>query len=237
MEPNRLEAETQADRRTTDTDAPDVDPRLDTPAISLSGYVLEPLQRHDEFIVFRARTNSVAPSFLVVMPASEHPAPATLEKLAKAYSLRGELKSEWAAVPAAVVQHQGRTVLIVEDPGGEPLDRFLGTPIELGRYLYFAIGLSAALAQFHGRGLIHKDIKPTKVLVNSLTGQVWLTGFGIATRLPRERPVAEPPELIAGTLAYMAPEQTGWMNRSVDSRSDLYSLGVTLYQMLTGVLP
>ena len=64
-----------------------------------------------------------------------------------------------------------------------------------------------------------------------------LTGFGIASRLPRERQSPEPPEMIAGTLAYMAPEQTGRMNRSIDSRSDLYSLGVTLYQMLTGALP
>ena len=64
-----------------------------------------------------------------------------------------------------------------------------------------------------------------------------LTGFGIASRLPREHPAPEPPEVIAGTLAYMAPEQTGRMNRSVDARSDLYALGVTLYQMLTGELP
>ena len=64
-----------------------------------------------------------------------------------------------------------------------------------------------------------------------------LTGFGLASRLPRERQAPEPPEFIAGTLAYMSPEQTGRMNRSIDSRSDLYSLGVTFYQMLTGVLP
>ena len=66
---------------------------------------------------------------------------------------------------------------------------------------------------------------------------MWFTGFGIASQLPRERQILEPPEVIAGTLAYMAPEQTGRMNRSIDSRSDLYSLGITLYQMLTGSLP
>ena len=86
----------------------------------------------------------------------------------------------------------------------------------------------------HERGLIHKDIKPANILVDVASGGVWLTGFGIASRLPRERQALTPPEVIAGTLAYMAPEQTGRMNRSIDSRSDLYSLGVTFYEMLTG---
>jgi serine/threonine protein kinase len=109
--------------------------------------------------------------------------------------------------------------------------------MELSRFLWFAVGLAATLGKLHQRGLIHKDIKPANILVNSESGAVWLTGFGITSHLPRERQSVEPPEIIAGTLAYMAPEQTGRMNRSIDSRSDLYSLGVTLYEMLTGVLP
>ena len=109
--------------------------------------------------------------------------------------------------------------------------------MEPGRFLPLAIGLTAALRNAHQRGLVHKDIKPTNILVNCADGRTRLTGFGIASRLPRERQAPEPPEVIAGTLAYMAPEQTGRMNCSIDSRSDLYSLGVTLYQVLTGVLP
>jgi PAS domain S-box-containing protein len=128
-------------------------------------------------------------------------------------------------------------MLILEDAGGEPLDRLLGQPMEITRFLRFAVGLAAALGELHQQCLIHKNIKPATILVNSASGAVWLTGFGIASRLPRERQLAEPPEVIAGTLAYMAPEQTGRMNRSIDSRSDLYSLGVTFYEMLTGVLP
>jgi serine/threonine protein kinase len=93
------------------------------------------------------------------------------------------------------------------------------------------------LSQLHRCGLIHKNIKPANILVDSDSGRCWLMGFGIASRLPRERQAAELPEVIAGSLAYMAPEQTGRMNRSIDSRSDLYSLGVTLYELLTGSLP
>ena len=115
--------------------------------------------------------------------------------------------------------------------------RLIGQPLEIASFLRLAIGVATALAQVHQRGLIHKDIKPANVLVNSVTGQAWLIGFGIASRLPRERQPSSPPEVIAGTLAYMAPEQTGRMNRSIDARSDLYALGVTFYEMLTGELP
>ena len=80
--------------------------------------------------------------------------------------------------------------------------------MDVAVWLRLAIGLSAAVAQLHQRGIIHKDIKPANVLVDSATGQCWLIGFGIATRLPRERQTPESPEFIVGTLAYMAPEQT-----------------------------
>jgi AAA ATPase domain/Protein kinase domain len=147
------------------------------------------------------------------------------------------LDSDWAARPLALVRQEDRPTLILDDAGDQPLDRFLGQPMKLSRFLQLAVGLAAALGKLHRQGLIHKDIKPANVLVDFATGAVRLSGFGIASRLPRERQPAEPPEKIAGTLAYMAPEQTGRMNRSIDSRADLYSLGVTFYQMLTGCLP
>ncbi|KRR03397.1 trifunctional serine/threonine-protein kinase/ATP-binding protein/sensor histidine kinase [Bradyrhizobium valentinum] len=174
---------------------------------------------------------------LAVLSASEHPTPAFVDQLAHEYALKDELNGRSAARPLALVREHGQTVLLLQDPGGRPLVGLLGRPMEMGRFLRFATGLSAALRHVHEHGLIHKDIKPANVLVDFATGQVWLTGFGIAARLQRERQSPEPPELIAGTLAYMAPEQTGRMNRSIDSRSDLYSLGVTLYEMLTGALP
>jgi len=153
------------------------------------------------------------------------------------HSLRAELDAAWAVPPVELTQYEGRTVLVLEDPGGKPLDQLVGTPMEIGQFLRVAIGLSAAVRHLHGRGLIHKDLKPASIMIEPSTGQVRLMGFGIASRLPRERQSAESPEFIAGTLAYMAPEQTGRMNRSIDSRSDLYALGVTLYEMLTGTLP
>ena len=128
-------------------------------------------------------------------------------------------------------------MLRLEDPGGEPLERLMGEPMETSRFLPLAIGIVTALGRAHRRGLVHKDINPANVLVNCLDEQARLTGFGIATQLLRERQAPESAGMIVGTLAYMAPEQSGRTNRSVDSRSDLYSLGVTFYRMLTGRLP
>src|SRR6266849_6670195 len=203
----------------------------------LSGSVLEPLWEDGEFVLSRGVRDGERSPLLVLSPAWEQPAPGSLQRLEHSYALRDELDPAWAARPLALERHQGRPTLLLADLGGEILARLLGQPWEVRPFLRVAIGLAGALGRLHARGLIHKDIKPANILVHSVTGAVWLTGFGLASRLPRERQAPAPPEVIAGTLAYMAPEQTGRMNRSVDSRSDLYALGVTLYEMLTGTLP
>src|SRR6516162_8452808 len=185
---------------------------------------------------WRPDDNGKRRDVLIVIPAAEHPSRSSLDRLTHEYQLKDELDGAWAARPLELVRDAGQNTLVLEDAGGEPLTRLLGAPMEVGRFLRLAIGTTVAVGKLHQRGLVHKDIKPANTLVND-TGEVRLTGFGIASRLVRERQSPHPPETIAGTLAYMAPEQTGRMNRSIDSRSDLYALGVTFYQMLTGVLP
>src|SRR6185369_2903698 len=224
--------------------------------MDLSAYTLAMLHQDTEFVLCRASAMaSPTPcptSVLVSMPASEHPAPERIRMLEHELALRAELDPKWAVRPLALSQYRGRAALIFEDKPGELLEQLLNKPpvsaalsmrrsaepaMELGLFLRLAVGLAAALGEVHRRGILHKDVKPAHVLVNAATGQAWLTGFGIASRLPRERHTPDPPETIAGTLAYMAPEQTGRMNRSIDCRSDLYALGVTLYKTLTGSLP
>ncbi|MGA2128077.1 MAG: AAA family ATPase, partial [Xanthobacteraceae bacterium] len=186
---------------------------------------------------WRLGTDGNRRAVLAVVPAAEHPPPGSLARLAHEYGLKDDLDSAWAVRPVELRRERGRTMLLLEDHGVEPLERLLGRPMEVGKFLGLAVSSSAALRQLHERGLVHKDIKPANILVHPATAQVKLTGFGLTSRLPRERHAPAPPETLAGTLAYMAPEQTGRMNRSIDSRSDLYALGVTLYQMLTGALP
>jgi PAS domain S-box-containing protein len=199
----------------------------------LSSYAFSPLSEGD-IALSRGSGSGLAP---ILLAAADENSLGCIERLEHEYALKAELDTDWAARPIALTRHNGGMALVLEDPGGAPVGQLLGRPLEVSHFLRIAIPLAGALRHVHERGLIHKDIKPANILVDEAGGGVWLTGFGIASRLPRERQPPAPPEVIAGTLAYMAPEQTGRMNRSVDSRSDLYALGVTFYEMLTGTLP
>jgi predicted ATPase/serine/threonine protein kinase/signal transduction histidine kinase len=229
------------------------------PRFDLSPYVFEELRKDEEFIFYRGRKQDDSAQaalasrsrVLALAPTKEEPGPQSLKRLEHEYSLKEELDPAWSARPIAITTHWNRPVLVLEDPGGTPLETGCGriapaaaegygregNPWDLTFCLRVAINLAAAIGQLHRRGWIHKDIKPANVLVDAGAGNVWLTGFGITSRLQRDRQPRDDPEFITGTLAYMAPEQTGRMNRSTDFRSDLYSYGVTLYEMLTGVLP
>ena len=181
-------------------------------------------------------TDGIRIPVLAVRPAMANGRwPEVLGRLAHEIELRDSLDSAWAIRPLKLIRE--RNVLLVEDPGGRPLTQLIDGPIAVGRFLHLAIALCRAVGRLHGNGLIHKDIRPGNVVVNTATDEVRLTGFGFASRVPRERQSPAPPEGISGTFAYMAPEQTGRMNRSIDFRSDLYSLGVTFYEMLAGSLP
>jgi len=160
-----------------------------TISVQLSQYVLEALREDEEFVLYRgAHSNQPdSASVLLLAPASTHPVLETLKKIDHEYSLRDELDSAWAVRSLALSQQRGQMMLVLEDPGGETLDRSLSGPMEITQFLRLAFGLATALGGLHKRELIHKDVKPANVLVNPATGQVRLMGFGIASRLLRER--------------------------------------------------
>ncbi|MFM0339369.1 trifunctional serine/threonine-protein kinase/ATP-binding protein/sensor histidine kinase [Paraburkholderia fungorum] len=202
--------------------------------MDLTGYELEPLHEDGDFSLYRARRPFHPISVLALV--ATRMASQGITRLEHEYGLAPMLDASWAARPLALDHRRVPPMLVLDDNGGEPLNRLLGRPLELRRFLGIAVNLARTIGHVHRCGLVHKDIKPANVLVDG-SGNVRLTGFGIASQLPHERQPPAPPEIVAGTFAYMAPEQTGRMNRSIDARSDLYSLGVTLYEMLTGSLP
>src|SRR5471032_2533312 len=212
-------------------------PEMNASYRSDAGHSAQILWEDGERTFWRASAPDGSDSVLLVRADPDRPSPATLDRLGHEFALKDQLDGAWAVRPMKLLREHGGIVLVLEDPGGEPLEPLIGEPMAVEAALCLAVGIVAALGKLHQRGLVHKDIKPAHILVNCTDGDVRLTGFGISSQLPRERQLPEPPETIAGTLAYMAPEQTGRMNRSIDSRSDLYAFGVTLYQMLTGTLP
>ncbi|MFA9229623.1 MAG: adenylate/guanylate cyclase domain-containing protein [Microgenomates group bacterium] len=135
-------------------------------------------------------------------------------------------------------RENNRHVLIMEWVAGQSLkEAFRGKSGDILDALHIAIAVAGALAEIHGHRIIHKDITPNNVLVDLQERQVWLIDFGISTNLNLKQAYVGNPERIEGSLAYISPEQTGRMNRTLDDRTDLYSFGVTLYEMLAGEVP
>src|SRR5258708_28930985 len=174
----------------------------------LADYVLEPLREGGDFTLYRGRQHGNLSLVLVIALSAEQPSPQSLRRLEHEYSVAAVLDPAWAARPLALTRHEGRTILVLEDPGGEPLDRILerdqGQPLDQTRFLRVAISLAKALGQVHRQGLIHKDIKPANVLVDG-AGNVWLTGFGIASQLARELQWPVPPQILPGPPPHLAP--------------------------------
>src|SRR6202521_1436038 len=126
-----------------------------------SGYVLEPLREGSDFTLYRGRQHGNPSPVLAIALSAEQPSPQSLRRLEHEYSLAAELDPAWASKPLALTHHEGRTILVLKDPGGEPLDQVLerdqGQPLDLTRFLRSAIGLASAVGQVHRRGLIHRD--------------------------------------------------------------------------------
>src|ERR1700730_16294191 len=151
-----------------------------TPSMKeLAGYVLETLRKGGEFPLYPGRQRGTTSPLLVIAPISEQPSPASLSQLEHEYSLAADLDPAWAARPLALTRHEARTMLVLNDPGGEPLDPVLerghGQALELPLSVHVPIALATALGQVHRQRLIHKDIKPANLLVDDL-GNVRLTG-------------------------------------------------------------
>ena len=136
----------------------------------------------------------------------------------------------------AVAGLAARDFVISDDPGGVSLHTLVGT-LDLLDALWIAVALVDLLGALHAQRIVHKDVNARNVLVDLGTRTVDCISFDLASRVPRETRSAVSPEVLEGVLDYMSPEQTGRMNRTLDYRTDFYSLGVVLYELFTGRLP
>jgi predicted ATPase/signal transduction histidine kinase len=161
----------------------------------------------------------------------------TVDELGSELDIAGSLGITAAVRPLALGTHQGRPALVLEPFDGEPCGRAGAGPMPLEPFLALATRIASALLDVHRSGIIHKGIGPDNILVHPTTGEVRLTGFGLAVRQSREPDAPPVPPLIQGALPYISPEQTGRIQSTIDVRADLYSLGIVLFELLTGQLP
>ena len=200
--------------------------------------LLEQIYESVNSLVYRGRRESDQRPIIVKILKEDYPTVAELTRYRQEYEITHSLSIEGVIDVYGIEPYQRTLAILLEDFGGCSLkDYFLGQPIPIQQFLTLAIRLVDILGKIHHQNIIHKDINPSNILWNPSNGALRIIDFGISTQLSRENPTLKNPQVLEGTLAYISPEQTGRMNRSLDYRSDFYSLGVTFYELLTGRLP
>ncbi|MBD2451685.1 AAA family ATPase [Nostoc sp. FACHB-152] len=206
---------------------------------TLSGYqLLETLHSGNKTVIYRGRRETDNASVIVKTHIDEHPLLEDIARLRHEYQIIEPLQISGIVKAYELKNYQHGLALVLEDiPGCLLKEVIANQTTSLITFLKVGINLAHTLGELHAQQIIHKDIKPHNILINPESGEVKLIDFSISSRLDKENPTLSNPNLLEGTLAYMSPEQTGRMNRAIDYRTDFYSLGVTLYEMLTGTLP
>ena len=207
------------------------------------GYtLLSTLSQSPQTAVYRAAPQGADQSVVMKVMCSEHPTFSDLVQFRNQYAIAQNLNHPGIVKPIALERYGNGYALLMPDEGFVSLTsywakRHYSNPEKVRAVLDLALQLADVLSYLAKQLVIHKDIKPANLLIHPETQEVQLIDFSIASLLPHERQELANPNVLEGTLAYIAPEQTGRMNRGIDYRSDFYALGITLYELLTGELP
>ncbi len=197
--------------------------------------IVATIWRSERTIGHRAiRTEDGRPVVLKMLRAN---ADADVERLRRELEIGRRIPASAAVTPYGLERIGGAFALVLEDFGGTSLQDAMAAPLPVPQFLDLAVRITSCLEQIHAAHVVHKDIKLDNILLNASTGEVKIADFGISAYVDAGHHARARPGFIEGTFAYLAPEQSGRMNRPVDARSDIYSLGVTFYRLLTGVLP
>ncbi|MEH1790427.1 MAG: AAA family ATPase [Nostoc sp.] len=207
--------------------------------LNIPGYRLsEKLYNGSRTLVYRAVREIDLLPVIIKLLLNPYPSFSELVQFRNQYTIAKNLNYPGIIQTYSLEPYQNGYMLVMEDLGGISLkDYFAKNTTYLDEFLQIAIALCDTLDILYQERIIHKDIKPSNILINPETKQVKLIDFSIASLLPRETQTLLNPNVLEGTLAYISPEQTGRMNRGIDYRTDFYSSGVTFYELLTGELP
>lgn len=204
-----------------------------------ANYILqEKLHETRNSIIYRGHQENETQPFIIKLLKTTNPTPSEIARFKQEYNLVKNLDIKNIIKIFDLVEYDNQYAIIEEDFGGVSLKELLKTKsLELKSFLEFSSKISETLGFIHKNNIIHLDIKPDNILVNPDQSEVKIADFGISAVLTHANDELYNPDVIEGTLSYMSPEQTGRMNRGVDYRTDIYSLGVTFYEMLTGEVP
>jgi predicted ATPase/signal transduction histidine kinase/CheY-like chemotaxis protein/tRNA A-37 threonylcarbamoyl transferase component Bud32 len=208
--------------------------------ITLPGIVVQAkIYESEKSLVYRGIYEQKQIPAIVKVLKSEYPSIEELNQYKQEYEITQQLNIPGVIKAYSLEKYQNTLAMILEDFGGESLKKLVKSSqkITMIEFLEIAIKITEIIEKIHTLKIIHKDINPSNIVYNRETEQIKIIDFGIATILTRENPTLKNPNLLEGTLAYISPEQTGRMNRSLDYRTDFYSLGVTFYELLTNQLP
>ena len=207
--------------------------------ISLPGYkIRQKIYESGTSIVLRARKENADTDVVIKILKEEYPDPERIMRFKKEYENLKEINLDGIIKVYSIEKFNNRWALITEDFGAESLKIIMQLrELSIIDFLKLSVSVTETMCQFSKLNIIHNKINPTNIVWNQETGQVKLIDFGSSTILRREIAAIQNPEEVEGLLSYISPEQTGRMNRMVDYRTDMYSLGVTFYELLAGQLP
>ena len=207
--------------------------------LEIPGYqIISQIYESNNSLVYRALNAQNHQPLILKFLKQNYPSSQELTRYKQEYEITHNLNIEGVIKAYRLEKYQRTLVIILEDFGGVSLKELTAEkPLSLHEFFPISIKIAEILGKIHTANIIHKDINPSNIVVNPETQQLKIIDFGISTIFNRENPILKNPQMLEGTLAYMSPEQTGRMNRSLDYRTDFYSLGVTFYQLLTGNLP
>jgi predicted ATPase/GAF domain-containing protein len=200
--------------------------------------LVEKIYESPNSLVYRGILNPDNQPIILKILKENYPTTAELTRYKQEYEITRFLNADSIIKAYDLRRYKNSLVMILEDFGGQSLKFFISQhQFSLQEFLTIAIKTTDSLAAIHTANIIHKDINPANIVYNPETGQLKIIDFGISTSLFQENQTVCNINQLEGTLAYIAPEQTGRMNRGIDYRSDFYSLGVTFYELLTHQLP
>src|SRR5580700_474086 len=194
------------------------------------------LYESENSLVFRASREIDGLPVVIKILKNSYPTLAELAHYRQEFEITQSVSHPGVVQSYELRRHEKTLLIVFEDFGGMSVSNLLeDRALSLEEFFDTAIQITNALEFLHRGRIIHKDINPSNIVINPATGEVKIVDFGIASRFSTQRTVIKAPNELEGTLAYMSPEQTGRMNRSLDYRTDFYSLGATFYEMVTRV--